>query len=137
MKTVESNAKRFNQVTPRLPVADLQRTMDFYTKLLGFEVRCLWPENPPTFLMLERYGVCLAFDAVVGTKPQPAESACGFYLGTEKVRAMHEQLRDKVRIGWGPEVYPYGCREFAIRDPDGYMIIFTEETDDPPTCVEL
>jgi hypothetical protein len=33
-----------------------------------------------------------------------------------------------------PEVYHNGCREFAIRDPDGYLIIFTEETDDPPAC---
>jgi hypothetical protein len=33
-------------------------------------------------------------------------------------------------------VYQYGRREFAIRDPNGYMIIFTEQTDDPPTCAD-
>jgi hypothetical protein len=33
-------------------------------------------------------------------------------------------------------VYSYGRREFAIRDPDRYVIIFTEPTDDPPTTSE-
>ena len=37
-------------------------------------------------------------------------------------------------IEWGPEVYWYGRREFAIRDPSGYLIIFSEATTDPPTC---
>lgn len=35
---------------------------------------------------------------------------------------------------WGPEVYHYGRREFSIRDPNGYELIFSEPTDDPPTC---
>jgi hypothetical protein len=36
----------------------------------------------------------------------------------------------------GAEVYSYGRREFAIRAPDGYLLIFSEETTDPPTCSE-
>jgi hypothetical protein len=44
-----------------------------------------------------------------------------------------EALSRDGRLEWGPEVYWYG-REFAILDPEGYMVIFSEETDDPPTC---
>jgi hypothetical protein len=45
-------------------------------------------------------------------------------------------VKDRVAIEWGPEVYDYGRREFALRDPDGYLVIFSEETDDPPTTAE-
>ena len=40
----------------------------------------------------------------------------------------------KNKVEWGPEVYAYGRREFAVRDPTGAMLIFSEETDDPATC---
>jgi hypothetical protein len=45
-------------------------------------------------------------------------------------------LRGHVRVDWGPEVYWYGRREFSFRDPDGYPIIISEETADPPTCLD-
>lgn len=125
---------KMRRVSPRLPVARLQRTMDFYTQVLGFRIRCLWPNEKPTFLMLDRDDVGLSFDEVGTTPTWQAASGGGFYVEADDVRAMHEALRGRVPIEWGPEVYPYGCRQFAIRDPDGYVIIFTEETDDPPTC---
>jgi hypothetical protein len=43
---------------------------------------------------------------------------------------MHADLAGVVPIEWGPEVYFYGRREFAVRDPDGYLLIFTEPTDE-------
>ena len=52
------------------------------------------------------------------------------------MRDLHKSLLDRVTIEWGPEVYSYGRREFAIRDPDSYLLIFTEATEDPPTCPE-
>ena len=47
---------RFSQVTPRLPVTDLRRTMHFYGDHLGFEVDVLWPSQRPTFAILRRDG---------------------------------------------------------------------------------
>lgn len=37
---------------------------------------------------------------------------------------------------WGPEAYSYGRLEFALRDPDGTLVIFSEATDDPPTTTK-
>lgn len=39
--------------------------------------------------------------------------------------------RGRVEILWGPEVYHYGMREFAIKDDNGYTLSFGEPTDDP------
>ena len=58
------------------------------------------------------------------------------YLDVEDALAMHEELQGRVAIEWGPEVYFYQRREFAFRDPDGHLIIISEETDDPPTHIE-
>lgn len=46
----------------------------------------------------------------------------------------HERIEGKAEVLWGPEVYSYGMREFAIKDPNGYQLAFCEPTDDPPTC---
>ena len=37
-----------------------------------------------------------------------------------------EEFRGKVVFAWGPEVMDCGMREFAIQDPDGYYLAFTE-----------
>ena len=128
------NAKpKFKSATPRLPIADAHRTIKFYAEVLGFQASP-WPEDAPTFLLLDRDKVRLAFDIVPGRQPQSGEPAAGFYLEVEDVRALHQAIKAKVAVEWGPEVYHYGRREFAVRDPDGYLIIFTEKTKDPPTC---
>ena len=124
----------FKRAIPRFAVAQAQRTIDFYTKLLRFEVAVSWPAENPKFLILEHGSTRLAFDIVPGTLPQDLRSGNGFYLDTSNVRALHEEIWPNVVVEWGPEVYSYGCREFAIRDPDGHLLIFTEVTSDPPTC---
>jgi hypothetical protein len=44
----------------------------------------------------------------------------------ESVAALAEELRGKVELAWGPEVMDYGMNEFAVQDPSGYFIAFTE-----------
>lgn len=62
--------------------------------------------------------------------------ACELVFDVEDVRGLHASLAGAVPVEWGPEVYFYGRREFAVRDPDGNLLIFSEPTDDPPTCPE-
>lgn len=118
-------------ITPRLPVADLQRTANFYTRHFGFRVDGCWPDGQPTFLMMSCEQTRLQFYRSDSSEP------CGhatLSLHVEDVQALHRSLADHLPIEWGPEVYWYGCREFAVRDPDGYLLIVSEETQDPPTC---
>lgn len=127
---------RLTAVVPRLPVADLGRTIAFYTGTLGFRVSVLWPDDAPTFAILDRDAVSLGFFTPNAHRGQVTVGTADLYLGTEDVTGLHAAIRDRVPIEWGPEVYVYGRREFAVRDPDGYLLIFTEPTDDPPTCPE-
>ncbi|MFI5174256.1 MAG: VOC family protein [Terriglobia bacterium] len=125
----------FTRITPRLPVKDFQRSLAFYRDTLGFRVNLLWPEDAPTFAILDREGVSVG--VFVPTPEYPVQIGYAeLYLETTKVQSLHAVLKGRLPIEWGPEVYSYGRREFAVRDPDGYLIIFTEETSDPPTTSE-
>ena len=69
-----------------------------------------------------------------GGRESPDGDAVSFDVSD--AAGLHEALKGKVTIEWGPEVYFYHRREFAFHDPDGHLIIISEETDDPVTCVE-
>ena len=58
------------------------------------------------------------------------------YIEVTSATALYDRLCPRTTIEWGPEAYSYGRREFALRDPEGYLIIFTEPTDDQPTTHE-
>lgn len=124
----------FKSVTPRLRTADLQRAIRFYSERLGFKACVLWPDDKPTFCILERDGVHVAFHEAPNNSAPGKEWAAELYFEVSGVDSLHAALRQTVTIEWGPEVYPYGCRESAFRDPDGYLIILSEPTDDPSTC---
>jgi catechol 2,3-dioxygenase-like lactoylglutathione lyase family enzyme len=121
--------KSMKSVMPRLKTTDLIRTVAFYGSLLGFEPRVAWPKGRPTFCIVESGGVRIGFNQA------PSASPIDLDLEVEGVLAWHEALKGRVAVEWGPEVYSYGRREFAFRDPDGNLIILAEPTNDPPTCV--
>jgi len=127
---------RFNSVEPRLHVADFQRSLAFYTQVLGFEVLALFPETNPSFALVARDGVGLQIGGIDGQKDPAAPSTCTLYFDVRDALGVHEELKARVTIEWGPEVYNYHRREFAFHDPDGHLIIISEETDDPVTLVD-
>lgn len=61
----------------------------------------------------------------VGTPADPGMSGT-LYLFPDDVAALAEELRGKMDFAWGPEVMDYGQLEFAVRDPDGYLLAFAE-----------
>jgi catechol 2,3-dioxygenase-like lactoylglutathione lyase family enzyme len=117
-------------VVPRLPAADLQRTIAFYGDHLGFALDGLWPDDAPTFAILERDGVSIQFNLA---ERAGDVGAATLNVEVDDARAVHAAISARVPVEWGPDVYWYGRREFAVRDPDGYLVIVTERTDDPPT----
>jgi catechol 2,3-dioxygenase-like lactoylglutathione lyase family enzyme len=126
---------RFAKVIPRLPVVDLKRAIGFYTSILGFKLDLIWPESAPSFAILHRDSASVQFYTATEPPAEPVGHAT-IYFDVDDTHALHAILHGCVPVEWGPEVYWYGRREFAIRDPSGYLLIFSETTDDPPTCQE-
>ena len=127
---------RFNSLEPRIHVADFERSLAFYRDLLGFQVLALFPEDAPGFALLARDGVGLQIGGPDARKEPGASSNCTLYFDVGDALAILEELKGRVTIESGPEVYVYHRREFAFRDPDGHLVIVSEETDDPVTSRE-
>ena len=108
-------------LTPMLQTGDMDRTISWYGEVLGF--RCVRRiENG--WCHLQQGGVSLMFmkNDHLGTPHATATQ----YIYVDDVDELWEALKDRVTAEWGPESMSYGMREFAIRDPDGYLLSFGE-----------
>jgi uncharacterized glyoxalase superfamily protein PhnB len=114
---------RLQSLTPMLQSADLQRSIDWYESVLGF--RCTGRQDG--WCRLERDGVALMFmqNAHLGDPHATATQ----YIHVDDLSALWSGIKDRVTAEWGPEEMPYGSVEFAIRDPDGYLLSFGEPLD--------
>ncbi len=125
---------------PMLAVADLPRTIDFYTTKLGFHLVGTFGD-PPVWCDLDRDGVSIMFNApprasVQRDVPRPSKDYQVFYFNTPDVAALHAEF---TRRGLNPtplRVTAYAMKEFELRDPDDYWLWFGQPTDDPPTVTE-
>ena len=127
---------RFHSLEPRLHIADFDRSVAFYRDVLGFEVLTTFPEDVPSFAILARDGVALQIGGIGARKTAASPATVTLYFDVGDALDLHASLKDTVKIAWGPEVYFYHRREFAFHDPDGHLIIISEETDDEVTCTE-
>src|SRR5215510_5080693 len=94
----------FAGVIPRLPVRNLQQTVDFYTGRLGFALDVVWPDDNPTFAILRRDSTSLGFFEPSEHQPGPIGYA-ELYLHVTDSPALHESIHAKTLIEWGPEIY--------------------------------
>jgi len=117
---------RLTCVTPELRALDLSETIRFYTEKLDFVVDTLWPDDEPTLCILDHGDVHLMF--YTDERPDGKQPALSGQLrfDVQGVTPLHRRLAGEVPILWGPEVYHYGRREFSIRDPNGYALVFSE-----------
>ena len=79
---------RFNRYDPRIPVADLRRTIEFYTQKLGFSEAPRWPADAPKYFTgLYRDQVCVSF--TLSGQPAP----CELHFEVDDVLGLSEALK--------------------------------------------
>jgi uncharacterized glyoxalase superfamily protein PhnB len=125
----------FKKLTPNLLVANVERSLAFYEDVLGFERGFSVPEQSPFVFASVNGGPIEIFfnDAAVAIKEYPAfagkplGTTGTMYIEIEGVDALHDRLESaNVPIVMPLATQFYGMREFAIEDPDGYVITFAE-----------
>lgn len=126
----------YRTLEPRLHVADFAASLAFYRDVLGFTVETVFPPQAPSFAILIRDRVALQLGGPGGKKDAATPATCTLYFDVRDVQGEHARLKELVPIAWGPEVFFYQRREFAVRDPDGHLIVLSGPTDDPVTCRE-
>src|SRR5690242_14688070 len=117
---------RLNAIRPMLWTRQLQETVEFYTKNLGFICAELNLDWGWASLYRDDVEIMLALPNEHIPFERPAFTG-SFYIDTQKVDELWEVLKDKVKICYPIENFDHGMREFAIYDNNGYIIQFGEE----------
>jgi catechol 2,3-dioxygenase-like lactoylglutathione lyase family enzyme len=125
---------RFEKLTPMLQTSNMAKSIEFYTRTLGFTLVNTWPggaEAEPTWCILNRDDVAIMF--MINEHLGAPEMTGTLYIQTTDVLDLHRRLAGQVEVLWGPEVYEYGMHEFAIKDCNGYTLSFGQpvRTDGP------
>jgi catechol 2,3-dioxygenase-like lactoylglutathione lyase family enzyme len=118
---------RFNKIMPVLRVADLQKAVDWYTHILGFEVVWRSPMDGGGENCLLHAG---AVDLLLSTGEHlggPPALTGTLYFDVEGVDELFARVKDRVEVVWPLGDQEYGTREFGVRDGDGYLLAFAEE----------
>ena len=133
---------RIKRLTPMLNVSDIERSLDFYQKVAGFELaspreaverwRWAWIKSGACELMLsESGGPAIRVDQLDPSEDEGWPAIYYFYPGD--VVALHAEVKRKAIPVSDLRVTFYGMKEFEVRDPDGHILWFGQSTDEPPT----
>ena len=125
--------KLFN-AAPTFAVADIGETIDWYQAQLGFRIYP-FPETPPyVFAIISRDTVEIMFQRLPAyDKPDLYSRRPGgvwdAYIRMEGVKEFYESIKNKVEIVMPLRQQPYGDWEFEVKDPNGYILVFSELID--------
>lgn len=129
------NTPQFESFSPNLIAADVNKTVEYYTKTLGFNLIASVPETGTYhWAMLMRDGITMMFQSLPSLQedlPQLKISSTGslvtFYIKVKGLDSLFESLKGKADIAVDMRTTFYGAREFAIKDLDGYFLMFAED----------
>ena len=122
------------KLTPNLIVGSVERSLAFYTDVLGFARGMTVPEQSPFVFASATSGPVEIFfndrSTVAKESPQMAGLAFGggntMFIEVDGIDALHDRVKPQVTIVLPIVTQWYGMREFAITDPDGYVITFAQ-----------
>ena len=122
-------------LTPNMMVEDVRATAGWYGATLGFEVTAEVPgENGElAFAIAKRDAVQVMFQSRASLTKElpvlegaPIGASQTFYIEVEGVDELRRRVEGKAEIVSDLHDTFYGTREFYFRDPNGYILSFSE-----------
>ncbi|MPZ98483.1 MAG: hypothetical protein GEU80_03935 [Dehalococcoidia bacterium] len=111
---------RYLAARPNLPVSDVARSVEFYRRVLGFDVRVDAPEFGLAVVGKE--------DAEIALLRTDSPPPGGCYLTVEGVDTLHARCVEAgATIAVALQTQPWGMRDFVLEDPDGHRIALGEQ----------
>ena len=114
---------KFEAVTPRLPVSDVEKELAFYVDRLGLQRGWKWG-NPVTHANVCRDSISLDLIATPAERRGPAMA----YIQLSGVDAYFSELKGRNVDSSELADRPYGMRDFEVVDPSGNRLAFGEPT---------
>lgn len=122
---------QFRSVAACFPVADVDKTLEWYEENLGFTSHP-FPATPPyVFAILVRDTVEIMLQKIDGYEKYDLYSkreggVWDAYIRITNIEELYEQLKDRVTVLMTLRKQPYGDWEFEIKDLNGYVLVFSE-----------
>ncbi len=115
-------------------VENVNETVDFYNKILGFKITMTVPETGQyDWAMVAHGNTTLMFQAkknILEEYPVLSNQSVGggltFFLEVENIDKIYNQLKDNTKCVKELHVTLYGMKEFAIQDCNGFVLTFAE-----------
>jgi len=132
-----------NSLVPELSISDFMKTVEFYTKILGFKVEYQRVNEGFAYLslgeaqiMVDQIGKTRTWKT--GEFEHPLGRGVNFQIKVDEIDSMLLRIRqNNIRLFLEPEDkwyrkddYEVGNRQFLIQDPDGYLLRFFEDLGD-------
>lgn len=123
---------------PMLICDDVQASIQFYTELLGFRVTGRMDNVGISGWASLNHGSVQIMLASPTYIPQPVKVDGRYpqlmlYFYPENIDTLHATVREHGRETTELVVRFYGMKEFEMLDPSGHVLVFGEETAEPPT----
>jgi len=131
---------KLTRLTPLLHVSDVERSLAFYRDGLGFTLissEAAVKEWKWAHLRMDDVDLMLGGGREGGPIRMPGSTSedwpAMYYFYPDDVVAFHGALLEKGLPVGKLYVTFYRMKEFALLDPDGHMLTFGQDTDEPPT----
>jgi uncharacterized glyoxalase superfamily protein PhnB len=124
---------RLRSASPSFTVNNIQKSLAFYRDVLGFTVKERWEKDGAlqgVELLAGRVTFWLGEDDWQKGRDRVKGQGFRMYCGTSQdVDTLARQIRERGgTLAEGPKDQPWGGRDFAVVDPDGFKITFASET---------
>lgn len=122
---------RLRSVTPTFTVNDLPRSVAWYCDGLGFVVADRWEEGGKLQGVMLKAGSCsLYLNQDDFARGRDRQKGVGFRIYADTAQSV-DALAERIRAYGGkittePTDMPWGTRSFAVEDPDGFVISFSQ-----------
>src|SRR5687768_6156313 len=123
-----------SSAAPIFAVAGVGNITRWYQEQLSFTTSPFAATPPCVFAIASRYTVDIMVQHVPDyEKPDLNSRRRGgvwdAYIRMESVKEFYESIKDRVEIVLPLRKQPYGDWEFEVKDPNGYILVFSELID--------
>jgi catechol 2,3-dioxygenase-like lactoylglutathione lyase family enzyme len=120
-------SSRIKKMSPQLLVADIERSIEFYTKKLGFQVDFRY-EDFYAGIIKDGYSIHLKLDESSKQIERKRESEdVDIIFSVDNIEGLYEEISNRsVEFTQSLRDMAYG-KEFYVADPDGHIIAFLGE----------
>lgn len=119
------------KLIPNIPVPDVERSVEFYRHVLGFDLVGVRGRGDSTRAHLRMGPVEIIFRSLDAYSARPyadpaLENQLVLHVQVEDVFKLYERIHRRVHVVRALEPTLFGSAEFMIRDVDGRILAFSQ-----------